>query len=280
MQYFVSIENTSYFYWQIELLIESFKMQGLENDLVISIADNDSPKIPKFSRNIVRHPNLLFHHNEGEEKGYKPHNRLYGLIGALRQDILKTPFTLIHSDMVMVQPVEPPETNVVFHTRHDSMVDSVTKPFIDKLAEENKLESANLPPRLPFNGPIIFDEKVTEELFWRVKVRMNEILRDCEENFPAEKVAWSIAFYEMLPTLTFSGKYLCCQLVEPVENLNDIPFIHYQHGVPPVFHKRHFTWDKPNLAVGVNPYELLLEHNPTVATNHLQRVIRSYQRQS
>lgn len=275
MQYFVSIENTSYFYWQVELLIESFKMQGLEKDLIIAVAEDDSPKIPRFSHNIVRHPNLMFHHNEGVEKGYKPYNRLYSIIAALRQGVLKPPFTLIHSDMVMVKPVTTGDTNVVFHMVPDGSVDAATRPYVVKLAEDNELDANELPPRLTFNGPIIFDEKVTEEVFWRARIRMEEILRDCDDGFPAEKVAWSIAFYEMLPTLSFSGQYLCCQLVEPLEKL-DVPFVHYQYGVPPVFHKKHFSWNKPNLSMGVNPYELLLEHNPTVASNHLQRVIRSY----
>ena len=49
MQYFVSAENSSYFYWQLELLIESFLMQGMEKDLVIGLAENEDQKIRGYS---------------------------------------------------------------------------------------------------------------------------------------------------------------------------------------------------------------------------------------
>ena len=79
MKYFVSIENTSYFYWQIELLIQSFKMHGLENDLIISIADNQIPKNNMYFKNLIKHKNLYSHENVGKERNYLPLNRIYSL---------------------------------------------------------------------------------------------------------------------------------------------------------------------------------------------------------
>ena len=38
MHYFVAIENTISDLWQIELLIESFKMRNLQDDLIIAVA--------------------------------------------------------------------------------------------------------------------------------------------------------------------------------------------------------------------------------------------------
>ncbi|MGH7174761.1 MAG: hypothetical protein ACREGR_00170, partial [Minisyncoccia bacterium] len=53
-------------------------------------------------------------------------------------------------------------------------------------------------------------------------------------------------------------------------------FIHYQHGLPPVFSKGMFRYEPPAcLALG-DLFHTLLSHNPTTSTNVLQKVVRSY----
>ena len=277
MQYFVSIENTSYFYWQTELLLESFLMQNMQDDLIIGIAENDIPKLSKFSHNLVNHPNIFFHSNEGEKNEYKSLNRFYGLLAALTDGRLKCPFTLVHSDMILVKPVEEKEENLVFHPLYDDTVDSMTKPYIKEMAEIGGVTVEDLPSHIPFNGPIVFQD-VPIELIWRAKNRTEVLLKENGPTFPCEKVGWSLAFYEMLSSVAYGGEYMECSLIDPMSELN-VNFVHYKHGIPPVFHKRHFTWDKPNLS-GINPYEVLLEHNPTPATNFVQKVIRSYNKRA
>ena len=54
MQYFVSIENNSYNCWQAGLLIESFKMQGIEDQLLIGVAENRAEFIYGCDRYCVQ----------------------------------------------------------------------------------------------------------------------------------------------------------------------------------------------------------------------------------
>ena len=105
MQYFVSAENSSYFYWQLELLIESFLMQGIEHDLVIGLADNDEQKIRGFSFNLVRHKKKFMIPNEGRALGYLPLNRINSIRYALAYDVLRFPFVMIHADMVLKKQI-------------------------------------------------------------------------------------------------------------------------------------------------------------------------------
>ena len=44
MEYFVSTDQRAYHDWQIELMIESFKAQGLENKLIITAAETNEQR--------------------------------------------------------------------------------------------------------------------------------------------------------------------------------------------------------------------------------------------
>jgi hypothetical protein len=48
--------------------------------------------------------------------------------------------------------------------------------------------------------------------------------------------------------------------------------------VPPVFNKKFYQFNNGSFYSSQGPYETLMEHNPTVNTNYLQQVIRSYKR--
>lgn len=273
MQYFVSIENTSYFHWQIELLIESFLAYGLEDNLIIGVAESKTPRLAEFSKNIVNHKSLFLHQNEGENRGYKPFNRIYSLIQALKNGMLKSPFVLMHSDMVLVKPIPEKQAKVVFHHVSDGKVAASAKPYAEQLAKEGNISMDKLPQLIPFNGPIIIQDGA-EELVWRVKDRTEMLLKAEGPTFPCEKVGWSLAFYEMLPTLSFAGEYLECGLLDIPEKLP--PIIHYKSGILPHFHKRHFTFEKLNFSTKSNPLEMLLEYNPTPTTNYVRNLIFSY----
>ena len=75
MQYFVSAEKTPYFYWQLELLIYSFKRFGLEDQLVIGLAESEEggPSAPKYLAKC----RYLLHENYGKNLGYSPLNKIF-----------------------------------------------------------------------------------------------------------------------------------------------------------------------------------------------------------
>ena len=60
MNYFVSIENSYYHGWQIELLIESFKQKSLEDSLYISVAKSDKEYLAS-NINYSNHKNKFIH---------------------------------------------------------------------------------------------------------------------------------------------------------------------------------------------------------------------------
>ena len=52
MNYFVFIENTNYYLWQLDILIESLKHHNINANLVVALKDNNEQKLPIFGRNI------------------------------------------------------------------------------------------------------------------------------------------------------------------------------------------------------------------------------------
>lgn len=285
MQYFVSTENTSYFYWQLELLIESFAMHGLQDDLVIAMAENDSQKVGGFSSHIVGHANKFIHPNEGRHTGYLPLNRVGSIRYALAYGLLRFPFVLIHSDMVMRRPLEDPagdQPSIILNNFEDfpiSEEDVVKKEIasdLESLAEERGVTVDEL-PKVPFlSPPIIFNESfasVAEVFFARLQNNMMKIADRRGPSFPCEKAAWELTLTESFQHCSVAGKFLASPLLFDSEDSN---FIHYRTGIPPVFHKKFYRYEEGVYLVGQGPYDTLLEHNPSLGTDYVQRVVRSY----
>lgn len=279
MQYFVSAENTSYHYWQLELLIESFKINNLENDLYIFLAENDNPKIKGFSKNLINHKNRFQHENFGREHGCLSLNRPFALFQALGSGCIKPPFAIIHTDMILRKPINDEEIT------EDIVVDSYTSPLMGYGIEKDIKELLiargfkdieKVPARIPTFGVMIFNSYV-DETFWPLLIeKIKKFSAEKGDRYPAEYAAWELSFFELLGFYSFSGKALSCSLLD-TEPFN---FIHYKYGIPPIFNKKYFLDNNKILTSRVNPHDAMLEHNPTVNTNFLQKVINSYRKSS
>lgn len=290
MQYFVSAENSSYFYWQLELLIESFLMQGMEKNLVISLADNNQQKIRGFSNNLVKYGNKFMHENEGQELDYLPINRINALRHVIENKLIKFPFTLIHADMILKNPIlvdEKDEEFGIIINNYDDISDSErnaikeeNKPAIQKLAKDRKIDFEKIPAIPFFSAPVVFNksfEYIAPLFFARLHDNLINILKKQGKTFPCEKAAWELTITESFQHCSVKGEFLAAPLLFENEQVN---FIHYKSGIPPVFHKRFFDFKQGIYFNGQGPYEALLEHNPTVNTNFLHQVIRSYNRKN
>lgn len=290
MQYFVSAENSSYFYWQLELLIESFLMQGMEKNLVVGLAENEGQKIRGYSSNLVRHPNKFMISNEGRELGYLPMNRISAIRYALAYGILKLPFVMIHADMIMRNPLDISDDDAKYGmliNNFDEPSDFETKAvkeevdsFAEKFAEENSLDSDAITKIPFFSAPVVFNEPMdycSGAFFSKVQAHELSLLerKGCE--FPCEKAAWEIAIAEASRHFGVKGKFMSVPMMHDTENSN---FIHYKLGIPPVFHKKFFKYEVGVYYSSMGPYETIMEHNPTVNTNYVHQVIKSYNKRN
>jgi hypothetical protein len=290
MQYFVSAENSSYFYWQLELLIESFLMQGLEKDLVIGLAQNDDQKIRGYSSNLVKHGTKFMVPNEGRESDYLPLNRINSIRYALAQGVLEFPFVMIHSDMILKKPLELPDeegscglitNNFDEPDPAESLaVEKKMDEFVKKIADERSVEPENI-TRVPFfSAPIVFTKFMgycSEVFFSKVHLYERSLLKDEGSKFPCERTAWEMSIAEAFQHFNVKGQFMSAPLMFSGEDFN---FIHYKSGIPPAFHKKYFKFESGTYYSSAGPYETLMDHNPTTNTNYLQQVIRSYNKRN
>lgn len=290
MQYFVSAENSSYFYWQLELLIESFLMHGLDKALVVGLAENDDQKIRGYSSNLVKYGTKFMIPNDGVNFGYPPLNRINSIRYALAHGVLKFPFAMIHADMILREPLklsEEEETYGVIVNNFDELSDYDTKvvkeevdSLVEKVAAERKVEPESV-TRVPFfSAPVVFNKSMeyfSNQFFTKVQGYELALAEKRGREFPCERAAFEMTIAESFQHLGIRGRFMSAPMMYEGDNMN---FIHYRSGIPPVFHKKYFKYEQGTFFSSMGPYETIMEHNPTVNTNYVQQVIRSYNKRN
>jgi len=284
MQYFVSAEDTTYHHWQLELLIESFKLHGVQDQLVIAVAQNNEQKLVDYNHNIKNVKNIFLHENIGRKRGYLPLNRPYSLNTAINQGFIKQPLTVIDPDMMLVSPLPHPVENVQFQLKPLFTLDYVeqnhcnVRKHIGELLKLKNKEDSQINYWIPLGNVMTFNS-VPNEFFGRV-VEWTEILeyerkKSTKENWwYTEKVAWIMTLLEYHGHLSYKGRYN--YEMNMLDNNVNNHFIHYNHGLPPVFSKRMYRYQPPSGFTMGSLFDVLLENNPTSTTNYMQEVVRSY----
>jgi len=284
MQYIVSAENTTYFHWQLELLIESFKLHNLEDNLVIILANNETPKFGNFFSNIMNHKNKFSHKNEGKEIGYLPLNRIDAIIHALNNNVLKYPFTVIHSDMILQKEIKDIDNKfpcVFLNTfiENKSKIKEIKEElqcYLDDIALKTKKDRCEI-PEIPFiSFPIVFNkafEYISDVFFQTLRSNLLYIFEKKGPDFPCELAAWELTLTEVFQYYKVIGTNMSSSLLFDIENSN---FIHYNYGLPPAFHKSFYKYENGTYLGDAGPYETLLKINITQNTNYMQKIIKSY----
>jgi len=264
MKYLVSIEACPYFLWQIEILIESFKMHGIADDLIIAVAAKDDEF--GVAKNFNSHPHKFYHINRRTEEG--PYfNKPYAAVAAIQEGFVKDKFVLIDPDMILIQPMEQYPENIVFST--------------DPFCKLELMEQNGLPVRdwikdseWPLLGAVYQFNEVDGSFFKSV-LNWGEKLKSRGTNRYTAKIAWILTLKD------FSAKYKITAQPMECTMLNFTPkgsFIHYSHGIPPYFYKQMFPLGFKGSLSKYNPYEAITEYNPNLTTDYVHKVIQSMNR--
>ena len=284
MKYFVSIENTNYFYWQIELLIESFLMHGLQDDLVVCIAQNFDPKIKNYCKNLVRHKNKFLHENIGSSKNCLPLNRLYSFAKFMEIEKIECPYAWIHPDMVMRKPIDvesyEEQYSIIINNQYefDEQSEEYLKESVEEIKNKNILKE-EVADFFRISYPIVFKnlkEDIRNLFVYRIIYNVEEILKEKGPNFPCDKTGLQKTFFEFLGSYNLRDDKLSTQLYQ-IDS--ESPFIHYSHGLPPIFHKLFHKFPN-NAFYPPGPYEILLENNISPSVEYVQKVIKSYMKRN
>ena len=275
----VTIQNNAFFHWQIELLIESFRLHNLEESLAIAVIPDKRPLYKNFTKNLRSHKRT-FEFNP-HPNAYLPINQCYAAYVALKTGFIKQPFVLLHSDTILTQP---------FREINDKICFSTNPTFISKLRSEECLIDLYLTEfakqkkqyivALPVGGSYQFND-VELDFFERVMYRTIELLNfwDASKHPYVNQAAWMLTFLEYHgENRNVRGTLTEVPLSEDL--INDTKIIHYANGLGAAFTKSMFKYNTINFSFADNPFDLLLreENNVTSATNYLRKVIQSYLR--
>jgi hypothetical protein len=264
MEYFVSIENTPYYHWQLELLIESFKTNDCQNDLVISVADSNSPNLPHFCINSSKHPRKNVHNNVGEIRGYAPFNEFYSLLWCLANKKITQPFAILKPQIILREKpqitfVNDQFSEFIFYPElfftFDEAVENVG-PFWEWIINPKEYYESKW---VPVGSIMMFNNFPIE--FFQKTITLLEILatqqiisgRKVWEH--TDKLAWAINVADSMGYTTNVTQNF--QLAENMMGFSKTPFIDCQHGLPPHFNKSQFKYLPPNYVSFGDPFEIL-----------------------
>ena len=253
MNYFVSIENSLYYHWQIELLIESFKIHGLEKNLYVYVASGEyKEEIPKDCRNLINHKNLFKHENFGRKA-----TELMALYKYVNENNGEYPFVFIHPCMLLKNPIDK------YNKEYDIVLNSYYEP---NSRIDDFLLSKNINIKFDFSTPIIFNNnKIGKDFFEELLINAKYIQDQTDLDFPCDELAWKFSMTQNYEKFNMGYNLLSCTLLH---NDVDVPFIDYNHGVPREFNKRFFVYS--------NPYEVLLNMNVSNSCDYLHKILNSY----
>jgi hypothetical protein len=256
VQYFVSIENVPYFHWQVELLIESFKLLNLEDRLLVATTGCD-----KNLKNLSEHKQKYEHENFGVKKGLGQYNLFHSLFEVTKQKILEQPFAVLHPDMILIEPLrEEISPGITFHRD----VFGVSK----QLRETTHGEE-----RLLIGDTIIFSE-VSPSFF--------ECAIECFEELHMGNIGGRLSPRDMKRAAWIAAakknlqlKYTAvnCETSMPSHDLSMI--LHYKHGLKGKFSKSNYSKD---ISLDCHPYEAVKRIVRTPPIDIMRRIIGSYQK--
>lgn len=287
MEYFLCIENTPYYHWQAELLLESFRHHNCQDQLLISVVPSDVPTLQENVKLLAEHKRHVSPSvNIGRQRGYAPLNKLYNLLAVVESGAIKPPFALIEPDMVMYRPLQVNQDhNICFQ------IDPTLSPsYVEencKIQKHLKIVAKGLTINeqdawLPVGKVIVFNVAPLE-LFRRViavceKLATEQIVDKGEIWSQTDQVAWALTLLEYYGQMSYEAVY--DYEMNMLENTTMCNFVNYEHGIPPIFSKYMFQYQGPNLVVlsGESPIEFLSKPDIAVsaAAHYVQQLANSY----
>lgn len=277
MEYFVSSENTTYYQWQYELMIESFIAQGEANNLIVSVAETDYPGY-LFPVNINNHNNKFLHNNIGHKRGFVKLNQLYSLIHCIQNNKIKNEFTIIEPHVLISQQGFQPFPENQFRACIFAPDATFTFQNAEKMAGDFWEVMPNnkeyyLKNWVPLGGIMCFKE-FTFEFFNRVlQVAETLILRQLINKKPIwkdiVKLAWALNLSDVFDQAYIFGTY---GLSSTMIDSKITPFIDYDHGMPPVFNKSMYTYPMPKRICFGDPIETISKLIQTPTAHYMSEL--------
>lgn len=281
MNFLVIAEDTPYYQWQIELLIESFKIKNLEKKLFVYLVKTEN-SVDGIKANINEHQNLIYFDSSRIKTG------------SLNFDF--------HECILDYRTKNPIEDFIILDT--DCLLHNFDyrkfKPFnltyqIDQQQNDDlnlilKLSSSNYNYAFyPITSLIYFNTLYSLDFFKKSFYILEDLIQisffcnldnhKYEPNLDLYKYSYLILSFLYNIKINPSFNFLN-YAYEGTET--NVDFISYKHDIRPYFYKRnYFQKNFKNLSLNyADPFENILDLPDFVGCSFLKNIVMSYQKLS
>lgn len=222
MNYFVSIENSYQHSWQVELLIQSFKDKGVEDNLCVAVGLDDSMLLHDC-KNLSKHSNKFYFKKIHQSLSF---NKWYSLLMMMKNKKEVFPLTVLNPHNIFCRDISVDDNNMVCSEDYLFTHDIVRDLNLEEDFKKNWIKIGNT---IVFNNlPISFFEDVLSYV---------KCFLDKKEFSGIDSAALNLSIWKNHSV--FSGGIASSPyLIESTMFDNVIKnIINYDHGIQPSFNK-------------------------------------------
>lgn len=278
IQYITCIDNSIYYHWQIELLIQSLRQSKNNSKLIVAIPNQNKtfPCIYHFYKNLSQHPDVVYY----QELPQKDHlGSVYVPWIFSQKNILPETFCLISCDCIFQKPI-------VLEERSCPEIHVALDPFFNFELATSYLgnfwssfgidHSSKIKDRwIPLGQAILFN-KISTQFFEKV-VQIAETLvkKQIEDNQSVwemtPRVAWILAM------IFYSADFQIKNSIDVqyIISNNEGNFVTYEHGMNDMFNKKQFLFLDPHFLTAGDPIEYLGSLLQTKNSSYVSEIARA-----
>lgn len=277
MDYLVVAPHTPFFQWQIALLLESFKIRGMEESLaILLVAGANEPVQSEFCNSFVGHPRLRAVRLPTDAE--PDIQRLHGLTNAVSTGLVSQTFALLPPHSILRYPIHPPEANITVECKSD-----FTFSHLDSFGVSSKRLGERLGDRktwLPVGEVFLFNGLMPE--FFNIAAHRGELIafdsyrelqRAGQNTSPKGlfRAAMTMTIMETYGRATLdTSRRLECHMNEHDQKAN---VVNYYYGSPPNFSRAFYPMDGTGVTFSDDPYKGILRAEDSAAAAYMKQVV-------
>ena len=278
MHFLTIAEDTPYYQWQIELLIESFKMKNLEDKLFIYLIKTEN-SVDGIKNNINNHPNL-FYYNSDRIKTCSLNFDFHQCILNYRDKFPLENFMIFDTDNLL-KNIDESDFNL------QNLVYQIDQKENDELSLILKLSRSKYNYSFyPMTSIVYFSALYSYDFFKSAFLILEDLIKisffcniDNEKHEPdLDLYKYSYLILSLMYNIKVNPSYKLLNYAYEGTDM-DVNFISYKHDVKPYFYKKnYFQKDFKNLSLSyTDPFENMLDLPDFVGCSFIKSIVLSYQ---
>jgi hypothetical protein len=272
VEFLVVAENKPCYQWQIELLIESFKLLNLQEKLHVFLIGK-SQKL--FCKNIDQHENCTYLEDKSYKYGFNYFNFYEALISFKEKNLDKN-ISIIDPDCLFIKnDFSNVEDKNIFY-QMEIVKNDITENIF------NNLFNFKLQQICSF---LFFSNKIDLNFFKKSLIFTEQLIveilkRKLDQRFINNNIfKYGLVLNAIFENIPINTSYSVINF--PQDNSNKFNFLSYKHDIKPFFNKNDFMYDKesPLIRKHLDPFTCLAELPDFPNCLPIKKIAESYKGQ-